>query len=114
MDGQAGKSPLDEEIASFLRRQKTPKVLAVNKCETTVLGDAQAADFWSLGLGSPWPVSRWEGNDPQRFRILAQKGPDAAADDTLRQGRIHQRDLPAATKQASLATNAPGRIGPSV
>jgi len=35
---QAGRTPLDEEIAAFLRRRNTPCIVAVNKCESTVLG----------------------------------------------------------------------------
>jgi len=61
VDGQQGCTPLDEEIASFLRRQSIPKVLAVNKCESTKQGDLQAADFWQLGMGTPYPVSGIHG-----------------------------------------------------
>ena len=61
VDGQSGKTVLDEQISAFLRRQKVPVVLAVNKCESTVDGAMQAADFWSLGLGNPFPVSGLHG-----------------------------------------------------
>jgi len=61
VDGQAGRTVLDEQISAFLRRQKVPIVLAVNKCESTVDGEVQAADFWSLGMGTPWPVSGLHG-----------------------------------------------------
>ena len=61
VDGQSGRTVLDEQIASFLRRQKVPVVLAVNKCESTVDGEVQAADFWSLGMGTPWAVSGLHG-----------------------------------------------------
>lgn len=60
-DGQTGRTALDDQIAAFLRRQRVPVVLAVNKCESTVSGELQAADFWSLGLGTPWPVSGLHG-----------------------------------------------------
>lgn len=36
VDGQAGCNVLDEEIARFLRQQKVPVFLAVNKCESPV------------------------------------------------------------------------------
>jgi len=62
VDGKAGCTVLDEQIAAFLRRQGTPCVLAVNKCESTVDGELQAADFWTLGLGTPWPVSGLHGS----------------------------------------------------
>merc|ERR1740130_1309679 len=61
VDGQVGCTPLDEDIAAFLRKQKVPVVLAVNKCESHVQGDLQAADFWGLGLGDPLPVSGIHG-----------------------------------------------------
>ena len=61
VDGQAGCTVLDEQIAAFLRRDKTPVVLAVNKCESVIDGELQAADFWQLGMGTPHPVSGLHG-----------------------------------------------------
>uniref|UniRef100_A0A7S4FA39 GTPase Der n=1 Tax=Chrysotila carterae TaxID=13221 RepID=A0A7S4FA39_CHRCT len=61
VDGQMGCTPLDADIADFLRKQKVPTVLAVNKCESTKNGDLLAADFWQLGIGTPWPVSGIHG-----------------------------------------------------
>ena len=61
VDGKDGCSPLDEDIAAFLRKQGVPTVLAVNKCESTTQGEVQAADFWGLGLGEPWAVSGLHG-----------------------------------------------------
>ncbi len=62
VDGQAGISPADEEIAQWLRQQSVPVVLAVNKCESPELGLMQAAQFWELGLGEPFPISGIHGN----------------------------------------------------
>jgi GTPase len=61
VDGQVGVTALDQEVARFLRQQKVPVVLAVNKCESEVVGTTQAAEFWSLGLGEPWPISGLHG-----------------------------------------------------
>lgn len=61
VDGTEGCTPLDEDIANFLRRQKVPLVLAVNKCESEKTGELQAADFWQLGMGTPYPVSGIHG-----------------------------------------------------
>lgn len=36
VDGQAGCNVLDQEIARFLRQQKVPVILGVNKCEAEV------------------------------------------------------------------------------
>jgi len=65
VDGQAGRQPLDEQVAAFLRKEwssKIPVYVAVNKCESQVTGDLNAADFWSLGLGQPMPVSGIHGS----------------------------------------------------
>lgn len=61
VDGQVGCTALDMQVASFLRKQQVPTILAVNKCESPQTGDLQAADFWQLGLGTPWPVSGMHG-----------------------------------------------------
>jgi GTP-binding protein len=62
VDGQAGLMPADAEIASWLRQQKVPVLLAVNKCESPEQGLTQAAEFWELGLGEPYPVSGIHGS----------------------------------------------------
>lgn len=82
VDGMAGLNPLDDELASFLRREvhgnrgrnsklmdKNAKkgedkkvIVVVNKCESTVHGPVQASDFWQLGLGEPFPVSAIHGS----------------------------------------------------
>ncbi len=62
VDGQEGLTAADEEIAQWLRQQSTPVLLAVNKCESPQQGLAQAACFWELGIGEPWPFSGIHGN----------------------------------------------------
>ena len=37
-------------------------MLAVNKCESLEQGLAQAAEFWELGLGEPYPISAIHGS----------------------------------------------------
>ena len=62
VDGQAGITGGDEEIAQWLRQQPVPTLLAVNKCESITEGLTQAAMFWKLGLGEPYPISGIHGN----------------------------------------------------
>ncbi|HEY9762472.1 MAG TPA: ribosome biogenesis GTPase Der [Trichocoleus sp.] len=62
VDGQQGPIEADHEIATWLRQQSVPAVLAVNKCESPDQGLVQAAQFWELGLGEPFPVSGIHGN----------------------------------------------------
>ena len=55
VDGNAGVTRNDEEVASFLRKSRKPIVLAVNKLDTF---DVQKTyDFYSLCLGEPYPMS---------------------------------------------------------
>ena len=62
VDGQTGPTSGDHEIAQWLRQQSVPVLLAVNKCESVEQGLTQAAQFWELGLGEPYPVSAIHGN----------------------------------------------------
>jgi GTPase len=62
VDGQLGPTEGDQEIASWLRSQNVPVLLAVNKCESPEEGLIQAAQFWELGLGEPYAVSAIHGS----------------------------------------------------
>lgn len=62
VDGHTGPTAADEEIATWLRQQPVPVLLAVNKCESPEQGLIQAAEFWNLGLGEPFPVSAIHGS----------------------------------------------------
>lgn len=62
VDGQQGPTEGDQEIASWLRTQGVPVVLAVNKCESPDEGVIQSAQFWELGLGEPYAVSAIHGS----------------------------------------------------
>ncbi|CAD5966851.1 GTPase Der [Planktothrix tepida] len=62
VDGQMGVTGGDEAIATWLREQSVPTLLAVNKCESPTTGVIQAAQFWELGLGEPYPISGIHGS----------------------------------------------------
>jgi GTPase len=62
VDGKMGVTAADQAIATWLRQQSVPVVLAVNKCESAETGLLQAAEFWNLGLGEPYAVSGIHGN----------------------------------------------------
>jgi GTP-binding protein len=62
VDGQAGLTGSDEAIATWLRQQPVPVLLAVNKCESPERGAIQAAEFWRLGFGEPFPISSIHGS----------------------------------------------------
>ena len=67
VDGQLGPTTGDYEIGNWLRQQKVPVLLAVNKCESPEHGLIQAAQFWELGLGEPYPISGIHGNGTGEF-----------------------------------------------
>ncbi len=60
VDARAGMRPGDQEIAELLRPGSLPVIVAANKIDT--VGDLSlAAEFYSLGLGEPIPVSAAQG-----------------------------------------------------
>ena len=61
VDGRQGITDGDLSIAKWLRNSKCKVIIAVNKCESTILGASLASDFWKLGLGEPFPVSAIHG-----------------------------------------------------
>jgi GTPase len=61
VDGRAGRTPHDEQIAARLRRTGRPVFLVVNKAEG-MDRPTVAADFHALGLGEPLAVSAAHGD----------------------------------------------------
>ena len=62
VDGQQGLTAADQSIAEFLRPHRCKSLVAVNKCESPEQGLAMAGEFWSLGLGEPFPISAIHGS----------------------------------------------------
>ena len=68
VDVESGVTPADREVAEILRRYQRrregkpfpPIILAVNKCDG-VERFAEAAQFYELGLGDPYPISAMHG-----------------------------------------------------
>ena len=60
VDARAGLTPLDEEIARWLRGTATPVVLVANKAEGRS-GEAGINEAYSLGLGEPLALSAEHG-----------------------------------------------------
>ena len=68
VDGQAGVTPADHEIADILRRKQRrendkffpPVILAVNKAESAKIWQS-AAEFYELGIGEPYAISALHG-----------------------------------------------------
>jgi len=60
IDGREGVTPLDEEIARWLRAESTPVVVVANKAEGRA-GQDGAYEAYSLGLGDPIAISAEHG-----------------------------------------------------
>ena len=61
VDGKTGSSPDDLEVARILKRSGKPVMLAVNKMDAPGKEDG-IWEFYSLGLGDPWPISSVHGH----------------------------------------------------
>ncbi|MCK0129163.1 ribosome biogenesis GTPase Der [Erythrobacter sp. F6033] len=60
VDARAGLTPLDEEIARYLRENEVPIVLVANKAEGSA-GESGVLESYSLGLGEPVALSAEHG-----------------------------------------------------
>jgi len=60
VDARAGLTPLDEEIARYLREQSVPVVVVANKAEGAA-GESGAMEAYALGLGEPLAMSAEHG-----------------------------------------------------
>jgi GTPase len=89
IDGRDGVTPLDEEIARWLRSSATPVVLAVNKAEGKQ-GDNGILESYALGFGDPIAISGEHGEgmadlfqsllphiDGGAFEVQDPEAPDA-------------------------------------
>ena len=59
VDGREGLTTSDYDVADMLRRSKKPVILAVNKIDE--YSEEKVFEFYSLGLGEPFPVSAEHG-----------------------------------------------------
>lgn len=57
IDGRAGLTPMDEHFAAFLRKQKKPVILGVNKSENERAAMAGIGEAVRLGFGDPIALS---------------------------------------------------------
>ncbi len=59
MDGREGLTSSDYDVSDMLRRSKKPVILVVNKIDD--YSEDKVFEFYSLGLGEPYPVSAEHG-----------------------------------------------------
>ena len=60
VDGMAGVTAADREVADILRQSQKPVLIAANKLESTRLWD-NAYEFYELALGQVFPISALHG-----------------------------------------------------
>jgi GTP-binding protein len=80
LDGRAGVTPPDRDLMQRLRRLRKPVVYAVNKLDTPAR-DAEAADFFALGLAQVFAISAAHGRGVAALmaRVLEQLPPSPTA-----------------------------------
>lgn len=61
VNGRDGITPADEHFAAFLRKQKKPVVLIVNKCENLRQTQSGIGESYALGYGDPVVMSAEHG-----------------------------------------------------
>lgn len=61
VDGKSELTNEDIELAEYLKSQKCPVILAVNKCDNMKSLFLDNPVYWSLGLGEPVPISAIHG-----------------------------------------------------
>ncbi|MFL6570548.1 MAG: GTPase, partial [Burkholderiales bacterium] len=85
VDGRAGLTGGDREIAARLRKLRPPVYVAVNKAEG-MQADTAVAEFHELGLGDPAPISGAHGEGVRelmdlvlsKFSFPEERSPDEA------------------------------------
>ncbi|HTY11139.1 MAG TPA: ribosome biogenesis GTPase Der [Bacteroidota bacterium] len=88
VDANDGITHVDREIASILRKSNKQVILAVNKIDNAA-SETNAAEFHSLGLGDPTPISALGGRQIGDFLDIITKnistdGKDRSDDDRLK------------------------------
>lgn len=85
VDGRSGLTPMDQHFAQWLRRQKKPVILVVNKAENDKAVMSAMGDSYSLGLGEPIALSSAHGTGLEDlFHALAPYlEPEEDEDDIL-------------------------------
>lgn len=89
VDGQAGITAADREVADILRQSRKPVIIAANKLESTRLWDT-AYEFYELALGEVFPVSALHGTgtgdllDAVISAIPAQEAEEEGDDESIK------------------------------
>jgi GTPase len=82
VDAQDGLTPVDQDVAQILRRNRRPVILVANKAESPRAEASIHAEFSGLGFGEPYPVSalHGEGTGDLLDAIVAKLPPEDPTD----------------------------------
>lgn len=92
IDGRTGLTPMDRHFADWLRRQKMPVRLVVNKCESEA-ANAGIYEAFELGFGEPIPVSAEHGDGMHDLYDLLKPLVDAATPPPIALDAAEQEEL---------------------
>jgi GTP-binding protein len=92
VDGRTGLTPMDRHFADWLRRQKMPVRLVVNKCESEA-ANAGIYEAFELGFGEPIPVSAEHGDGMHDLYDLLKPLVDAATPPPVVPSEAEQEEL---------------------
>lgn len=89
VDAKTGIVPVDHDVAEQLRRSGKKVILAANKADSW-RGEAQAAEFYELGLGEVHAVSALQGHGTGDLldAVVAALPPERTADEEQAEPRI--------------------------
>ncbi|MFA7522314.1 MAG: ribosome biogenesis GTPase Der [Halothiobacillaceae bacterium] len=91
VDGRAGLTAADEQIATELRRTGKPVLLVVNKIDGVDEAEIQA-EFWALGMGEPVYITashgRGIGDLRERLEAMLPESFDSAPTEEAEDGQI--------------------------
>jgi len=81
VDVETGITPMDTEVANILRQINKPVFLAVNKVDNA-MRDADAVEFYNLGLGEYYTISSINGSGTgELLDAVAKEIPEVNEDD---------------------------------
>ena len=87
VDVKEGVTPMDEDVADMLRRCKKRVLLVVNKVDTPLRAN-DVAEFYSMGLGDPYPISGMNGSGTGELLDEVIKGMKDGTDEISELPRI--------------------------
>ena len=87
VDAQAGILPVEHDVADRLRRSRKPVVMAANKSESWRT-EAQAAEFYELGLGELHTVSALQGVGDLLDAVVAKLPPPTEEESDTAEARV--------------------------